>query len=285
LEVRLAGKKAPAHFLDQNGKETEIGQLLHVSVEPSLYQGPVLLEVSYQADSNRMDKNSFLQQSLQPPHLIGAIQLGRARWEIDLPPGWIPVPGRTSANVEQRWGWWGWLLAPRPALSRLELEQWLGGTTMLSSPLEGESSLICWQSDLGTLSLVQVPQRLWLLVCSLTVLVLGLGLWLTPLAPAFRWSCLAVIAIAVGTIAIASPVALPAIVYGSEPGIVVLLFAVASQWMLHVRYRRQVVLMPGFTRLKPGSSIVRGGLRPHDPSTVDEPPKRPSSIVPGSNAP
>jgi hypothetical protein len=91
------------------------------------------------------------------------------------------------------------------------------------------------------------------------------------------------IGITVAAVGVASPSALPTIFYGSEPGLLVLLLAVASQWMLHERYRRQVVLMPGFTRLKTGSSIVRSGLRPRDPSTVDEPPKRPSSIVPGSS--
>ena len=55
------------------------------------------------------------------------------------------------------------------------------------------------------------------------------------------------------------------------------------QWMLQRRYHRQVIFMPGFTRLKPGSSLQRTGSRnvPRGQSTVDEPPKRGSSVTSG----
>jgi hypothetical protein len=43
--------------------------------------------------------------------------------------------------------------------------------------------------------------------------------------------------------------------------------------MLHERYRRQVVFMPGFTRLKSKSSLIVNTPqpRPREPSTVDAP--------------
>jgi len=76
------------------------------------------------------------------------------------------------------------------------------------------------------------------------------------------------------------PGLLPSIVYGCEPGAAVLVFLIALQWTLHERYRRKVVFMPGFTRLKPGSSLVHAGSsnRKRELSTVDEPPKRGSSV-------
>jgi hypothetical protein len=46
------------------------------------------------------------------------------------------------------------------------------------------------------------------------------------------------------------------------------------QWFFQRRYRRQVVFMPGFTRLATGSSLVKHGSshRPRaEPSTVDAP--------------
>src|SRR5262249_39357120 len=126
-------------------------------------------------------------------------------------------------------------------------------------------------------------QRVWLLVCSLTVLILGLGLLLAPLPRYLAWSAVVVIGTVVAAIGIISPAALPVLAYGCEPGALVLAFAVAAQWMLHRHYRRQVIFMPGFTRLKTGSSLIRsGGTRPHEPSTIDEPPKRPSSILPAA---
>jgi hypothetical protein len=284
LDVRVDGKRLPGDFLSENGKETDIGKVLRLRLEPALYHKPILLDVSYQADSGRIDGNSLLQLTLQPPVLRNAILLGRARWQVDLPAGWMPISPRGGSSVEQRWGWWGWLPAPRPALSRSDLEQWITGTGMPTPVKDSAPSLVCWQSAQGSLTLLQVPQRIWLLVCSLTILALGLGLLLAPLSRYLLWSCVVVLSATVVAIGVFSPAALPAIGYGCEPGAFVLLLAVAGQWMLHRRYRRQVILMPGFTRLKSGSSLIRPSTssRPRDPSTVDEPPKHPSSVVSGA---
>jgi hypothetical protein len=283
LDVRIDRKRVPFRFVDQSGKETEIGNVVRLWVEPDLYRKSVLLDVRYRADAGRMDGNGPLQSTLHPPRLREAILLGTARWQVDLPAGWLPVSSRGSSSVEQRWGWLGWLPGPRPAFDGIELEQWLAVETPEPAE-EGESSLVCWQSALAPLTVLQVPQRIWLLVCSLTVLTLGLGLFLAPVARYLFWAGVVVIAVTVAAIGISSPAALPAIAYGCEPGALVLLLAVAAQWTLHQRYRRQIVFMPGFTRLKTGSSLIRGGSsnRPRDPSTMDEPPKRPSAIVPGA---
>jgi hypothetical protein len=81
------------------------------------------------------------------------------------------------------------------------------------------------------------------------------------------------------------PGVLGQVLYGAEPGAAVLLFVLGAQWTLHQRYRRQVVFLPGFKRMKPGSSLGRAGssstpARPAapvqraggEPSTVDGPP-------------
>ena len=63
-------------------------------------------------------------------------------------------------------------------------------------------------------------------------------------------------------------------VYGAQPGIAAVLLVLAGIWMVQERYRRQVVFIPGFTRLKPGSSLVRTGKsskRPRETSTIDAP--------------
>jgi hypothetical protein len=42
------------------------------------------------------------------------------------------------------------------------------------------------------------------------------------------------------------------------------------QWLLQQRYRRQMLFMPGFARLRKGSSISRREAPPgREPSTVD----------------
>jgi hypothetical protein len=65
------------------------------------------------------------------------------------------------------------------------------------------------------------------------------------------------------------------------------------QWLLHERYRRQIVFLPSFSRSRAGSSLLRGGVqRPHgEPSTVDAPRtgsgagKHPPSSSPSSPSP
>jgi hypothetical protein len=45
-------------------------------------------------------------------------------------------------------------------------------------------------------------------------------------------------------------------------------------WVWQERYRRQLVFIPGFTRLKVGSSLIRNGKsskRPREASTIDAP--------------
>ena len=82
-----------------------------------------------------------------------------------------------------------------------------------------------------------------------------------------------------GLIALAAamfwPGIVPGIIYGCEPGLVVVAGLLSAQWLIHQRYRRQVVFLPGFTRLKTGSSIIRAGAsaRILEPTTVDAPAK------------
>ncbi|HMC66200.1 MAG TPA: hypothetical protein VKI65_14785, partial [Gemmataceae bacterium] len=118
-------------------------------------------------------------------------------------------------------------------------------------------------------------QRAWLLACSLTLLLFGLGLYFARLPRPFYW--LVVLGVSLGAVlaGIWWPSVLPAAIYGCVPGALVLAAVVAFQWMVQREYRRRVVFMPGFTRLKPGSSLFRPGSsgRPRgEPSTVDQQP-------------
>ncbi len=104
-------------------------------------------------------------------------------------------------------------------------------------------------------------------------MLLGLAVYVLPPRPA-GWLALAA---ALGTAVVAAgwfwPELLPAIGYGALPGAAVLAVVAAAQWTLHQRYRRQLVFMPGFTRVKPGSSLLRPSSvqRPREASTIDAP--------------
>jgi hypothetical protein len=175
------------------------------------------------------------------------------------------------------------LLAPVPAVSSAELEGWLLGADTASGAEDGEPALVGWQTALSPFALAHVAQQVWLLVCSLTLLAVGLVLFLTPLPRWLFWTFVALLGVGVSLLGLLAPAVLPALLYGCEPGAVVLLGVVSVQWMLHQRYRRQVIFMPGFSRVKSGSSLVRGGSSnrkrevAREPSTIDQPPERGSS--------
>jgi hypothetical protein len=85
---------------------------------------------------------------------------------------------------------------------------------------------------------------------------------------------LAVLGVCVSLTGMLWPELIPVVLYGCAPGALVLVLVIAVQWVLQRRYRRQVVFLPGFSRLAPGSSIIRSGSshRRRDASTVDVPP-------------
>jgi hypothetical protein len=277
VEVRLDDKRVPMRFVDETGKEADVGRRVRLAIEPELYHKAVVLDIRYQADAE--GQNTLFQTTLQPPLLSRAVLLGRVRWQIDLPPEELALYPSGGFTAEQRWSLWGWLLAPRPALTTQQLEQWFNENDSLAAD-EREPTLVCWQTVLSPLVLLHAPERFWLLVCSLVVLGLGVGLIYVRLPRLFFWACVLMLAAGIVVIGILWPGLLPSIVYGCEPGAAVLIFLVALQWTLHERYRRKVVFMPGFTRLKPGSSLVHAGSsnRKRELSTVDEPPKRGSSV-------
>src|SRR6185437_6752739 len=109
------------------------------------------------------------------------------------------------------------------------------------------------------------PRLPWLLVCSLGLLILGLGLyWSARPQPggagqmaSWFWPILAVATLGAAVGILFWPTLFWAIVFGCEPGAVVLLLMVGFQWFLHQRYRRQIVFLPSFSRARAGSSLLR----------------------------
>jgi hypothetical protein len=87
------------------------------------------------------------------------------------------------------------------------------------------------------------------------------------------------VALALVVIGVFWPTLLAALLYGAQPGLVVLLAACLLQWLLQERNRRRIVFLPSFSRSRSGSSLVRGNKpssaskrKQHgEPSTVDEP--------------
>jgi hypothetical protein len=169
---------------------------------------------------------------------------------------------------EFRWGLRGGLLAPEPE-APAELEDWPDGPwPALAAPRLAFSS-----PSLAPVRMLLVPWQAWLLACSGAVLLAGLALAFLPVPRLVFWLLLILLAAAALTVRSLWPLLFPMVVYGMQPGVVVLAVVLGAHWLLQARYRRQLVYMPGFARMKPGSSVTRASApsRPREASTVDAP--------------
>jgi hypothetical protein len=268
LQMRLGRATVNPEFPRDLGKDS--GKVARLAVSPELFAGPMILEVAYQLPRNQPEAEGLWQTALHPPEILGNVFLGRVRWQVALPGNWVPVVLGTDAHPEQEWGLQGWLPAPEPAVTGAELETWLTGKAAEDETLR--PSLVCSRTSLEPLRMLRLPRQLWLLICSGVLLLLGLGLNFAPLSHVTFWATVVVLGAGVLAAAVLWPAALPAVLSGCIPGAAVLLLLLGFQWLLHQHYRRQVVFLPGFKRVKSGSSLLRGSSnRSREPSTVDVP--------------
>jgi hypothetical protein len=280
IDVRVGDKSVPVNVIDEAGLAASSGQRIQLELEPTLYASGVLLDLRYQVRPEHRPEQNPVSLVLRPPILEDAMIVGRTRWQLILPAGYMALEVGGGAVTERRWGWWKGLLAPRPAAASRELDYWIDSSGRQPIEEDIEPTLVCWQASMAPLPLALVPERLWLFGCSLGLLLLALAFVLARRG-GLLFSSVAIIACA-GLVAISVywPGALPMILFGCEPGVLVILAIVAFQWLLNVRYHRQIAALPGFTRLKSGLPAARSessnGQRP--PSTVDVPPKRGSSV-------
>src|SRR5262249_12328546 len=154
--------------------------------------------------------------------------------------------------LEQTWGWRGWLLAPHPSATQADLERWLYtgvGEPPAPAPDERpfESSLVGWRGTLEPLRVAYVPELGWVLGCSLLLLAVALGSLWSWQRPAVRsqgsgvgsqgaadcevgrgrrllpWAVLLLLGAGVAALLLLGPGLVGPVLYGCEPGAVVLL--------------------------------------------------------------
>jgi hypothetical protein len=279
VEARLAGNVVPCQMVDELGREVDIGKRLRLTLQPHLIHTPVLLDLRYEVDRSRSDDNGFLRSTFHAPQIQNSLLIGRLRWDIHLPAGWLAVYASAPATPEQRWGWSGWLPGPQPALSATGLEQWIQKAERNLPIPPYEAGFIASQTRPEPLHLLQAPLRIWLLLCSLLVLGVGFLLFFAGLSRWVFWSFLCGLAAAVAVLEVLWPGVLLQSAFAAQPGIIVLAIVVVTYVLLRYRHRRRVVLMPGFTRIKTGSSITPGsdGAR-REVLAGEQSPKRSSSV-------
>jgi hypothetical protein len=247
-----------------------------VPLEPSAYSKPLVVEIRYRGSSELLPEHKVWQTKLTPPDFSGSVFVDRVRWQVACPAGWVPLLPGLGEDWDTKWEWQGGLLTPRPALSGTELEAWLHPRHAVGDPSEElMSGMTCERASLVSLNIIQVWQPIWLMLCSLILVVVSLGLVIASASSSrhhgFLWLSIGGLGLIALLVAVFCPGMASAIIYGCEPGLVVLVAILSVQWWVQQRYRRQVVFLPGFTRLKTGSSIIRTGIRSPEPTTVDAP--------------
>src|SRR5262249_8800908 len=92
LEVFLDGKKvSQLQSLDATGKVVDNGTMLRLPIDPELYTKPVILDLKYQLAPGRSRGRGPFYIALTPPEPRGDFYLGRVRWQVTLPHGWLAM--------------------------------------------------------------------------------------------------------------------------------------------------------------------------------------------------
>jgi hypothetical protein len=282
LAVLLDGRRITnLRSVDNGGNAADRGSLVRVAVEPDLYHKPAMLELRYQLAPGRRRGSSLLSSTFVPPVLSGAVLLGPVRWQVNTAAGSVYLYRTGNHDTEQAWTWRGGLLTPTARADGNELERWLTGAKDLELDEPAEPSVECWRSELEPIQVVHVPRAAWLLTCSVLVLALGLVLAIGPVSRGTMLGAAVILSLLLIGAGLAWPEALPLLLYGCEPGLIVLVLLALGYGAARLSGRRSRHL-PAFSRVPAGSSLVQPGSshrHRREPTTVDAPVAPRSSVL------
>lgn len=280
----LDGVRIDPDILDEKTSErnTEAGKIARLRLPAEALTRPLLLDVQYRLFSANASPYATV---LQPPTLSGDPGRLLVRWSVTLPGGWVALGPEEGPGTRRTWTRRGVLFVSRPAESQADLEAWLtGGDAGAQDAAFANPALVCWRTGVQKdLTIYHLSQQVWLLVCSLVILALGLGFvfWWRRVVREERspYGLLVGVVVAVLVPVLASlwfPTTVQAVALGAEPGAAVLLLVVVLQAVAHERERRRRLFLPSFSRKQPVSAVVRPttpAQQPRtEPSTVDAAP-------------
>ncbi len=267
-------RERPTFFMGKyrinDWKTDKTEKIVYLHVNPELQPLPAILEISYALPADALERNQAWRTVLYPPQFPGAV-IGPMRWELSLPAPMIAAAPFRQARVETQWSVQNWLLTPEPSVSGAELEMWLTGKepAQAAPPV----TFAFAGADMQPHVIYHLSRQSWLLGCSGLFLVVTLGVYLSPLPRLAFW--LVLLGLGMGAVAVGMlwPSLLPPVLFGMQPGVVLLFLFVGGHWYWQDRYRRQLVFLPAFSRNKPSSTMVRNNVpaRPREASTVDAP--------------
>jgi hypothetical protein len=248
---------------------------LYPEIKPELVALPAVLEIKYTIPADALERNSFWRTTLHAPVFHSAVVIREMRWQLTTAKPMIAVSLERNAQAFVQWSWQSWLPTPESSVTSADWSSWLTAKDAVQPPEAVTFSFAHITTQPETV--YHLSREGWLLGCSGILLIVTLGGFFSPLPRSVFWLLLLGLALAILTLGVFWPELAP-IAFGSQPGVVLFLVFVGVHWLLQERYRRQLVFLPGFSRTKPGSTLVRANAakRPREVSTVD---------APGSEAP
>jgi hypothetical protein len=276
LEFLLDGQTVSYDMVGEDGK------IARLKLDPDLVRGAAVLDIKYRIPPGRVG-DGLVQTTLSAPVLRGEPGRVLTRWRVTLPAGRVVLGPESGTGTDRVWNWNGRLFVPRLG-SANDVERWFAGTDNLPSSEGTDESpdLVVLRSGLEPLTVTHVPWKPWMGICSVTTLLVGVGLYFLARraghgSPGWFWLSLLALSFGLGALWLFRPTALAALAFGSEPGAAILLLVAAFLWLLHERQRRQLVFLPSFRRGSHGSSLVRNGS-PSRSTDVPMPPVVPSAV-------
>ncbi len=185
VQVTLNRRQVTPDMVNESGQRTDGGSIARLRLGPDLVRQTALLDVSYQLPTGRTG-GSPLRATLQPPLLRGAPATVPTRWQVAVPSNRVLLAPESAAGIEHAWARRGWLLATCLNRTGADLEREFEeslptelrhGDEQLPGEGQTTPTLVCWQDSVETLTVTHAPRQAWLLVCSLGLLILGLGLY------------------------------------------------------------------------------------------------------------
>ncbi|MSQ94622.1 MAG: hypothetical protein EXR98_08700 [Gemmataceae bacterium] len=258
----LGGKK-----LEAAEKIDATGKVVRVQLHPELVTLPTVLEIAYTIPADAMEVNAFWRTTLHAPMFRSPVVIGHMRWQLLMSGPVLAASLGRHAQPDLQWGLQSWLLTPEPSGTSAELEAWAPANQAFTFTYS--FAQVSAQPE----TVYHLPRTWWLLGCSGLFLVATLGGFLSPLPRWVFWLLVAALAAGMLALGVLCPAVVPPLLFGLQPGVILFLVFALGHWLVQERQRRQLVLLTGFSRTKPGSTMVRTAeaKRPREQSTVDEP--------------
>jgi hypothetical protein len=255
VELRVPGRD-PVILIDgvvrpdaTSARDPEDPDALIVRVPlPEPRAEPVELEVRYKSTADRTGV-----EPLVPPRIRGAAFDGPVRWRVALPGGTVPLLTDGGA-AEQRWLFRSGAVVPVAGSSDAALDRWFETGSDPNDQRAGETGqLVVRQATPEPLRVVAVTRSWLLVVCSLSVFLLGLIV--SRLPGMIAGPLVALLGGAAAAAAVLYPQPAAQVAGAAEPGLAALVLVLGGLAVGRWYYHRRVVHLPGFARVRPDRSI------------------------------